>query len=241
MTSTKTTKKSPAASAAKKGGVVTIDEITGGVKNAVVSSPKKAPAFTPYTTKVTDPALIRCFLESGERFVKVDLSLAAALLCGDGIKAILTPDGMGISLQRGVYVNFFTNRRLRKDLGDSYSKDSSRVTAHRKVYDEFKKKERDCMQNGIVYGEFQVVQLPCQCTGLVEQTYIGYVPTPITCPFTAMDDENGMMVEQNHVQFIVNTTFRVKTVDQLEKEKKAAREVTQSYDITKDVDSKDDL
>ncbi len=182
--SNKGLKKSPlAASGAKKGGGVTVEEITAGMKNAVVSPPKKGPAFSPYTTKVTDPALIRCFLEGGERFVEVDLSLAAALMCGDGIKAILTPDGMGISFQRGVYVNFFTNRRLQKDLGDTYSKDSSHVTAHRKVYNEFKKKERDCIQNGIVYGEFQVVQLPCQCTGLVEQTYNGYVPTPIIRPF----------------------------------------------------------
>jgi hypothetical protein len=241
--SNKGLKKSPlAATAAKRGGGVTVEEITAGMKkNAIVSSPKKGPAFTPYTTKVTDPALIRCFLEGGERFVEVDLTLAAAVMCGDGIKAILTPDGMGISFQRGVYVNFFTNRRLRKDLGDTYSKDSSRVTAHRKVYDEFKKKERDRIQNGIVYGEFQVVQLPCQCTGLVEQTYIGYVPTPITCPFTSVDDEDGMVVEQDHVQFIVNTTFRVKTVDQLEKEKKAARAVTQNYNITDDIDSEDDL
>ncbi len=74
-----------------------MEVITAGMKNAIVSSSKKGPAFTPYTTKVTDPILIRCFLEGGERFIKVDLSLAAALMCGDGIKAILTPDGMGIS------------------------------------------------------------------------------------------------------------------------------------------------
>ena len=55
-----------------------------------------------------------------------------------------------------------------------------------------------------------------------------------------VDDEDGMAVEQQHVQVIVNTTFRVKTVDQLEKEKKAARAVTQHYDITEDIDSEND-
>ena len=132
---------------------------------------------------------------------------------------------------------------MRKDLGIDYNKDSSLVSAHRKVYDEFKKRESDQMRNGIVYGEFQVVQLPCQCTGLVEQTYIGYVPTPNTCPTTVTENEDGMKIEVvvNHIQFVVNTTFRVKTVDQLKKEKKAARYVTQSYDITNDIDSEDDI
>ena len=76
---------------------------------------------------------------------------------------------------------------------------------------------------------------------MVEQTYIGYVPTPITCPFTSVDDEDGMVVEQHHVQFIVNTTVRVKTVDQLEKEKKAVRAVTQNYNIINDIDSENYL
>jgi hypothetical protein len=69
------------------------------------------------------------------------MSLAAALMCGDGIQAVLAPDGMIISLQRGVHSSFFTNRRYRKDQGTKNSKDSSSVTSHRKVCDEFKKKE----------------------------------------------------------------------------------------------------
>ncbi len=53
----------------------------------------------------------------------------------------MAPDGMGVSLHRGVYSPFFTSRRFWKDLGVKYNKDSSSVTAHCKVCDEFKKKE----------------------------------------------------------------------------------------------------
>jgi hypothetical protein len=105
-----------------------------------VSYPKKA-AFTTYATKVTDPILVHTFLEGGKFFVKVDMNIAAALNCGDRIKATLTPDAMGISFQRGVYVSFFGNRRLRKDLGNAYSLDSSPISAHGKVWDKFKQKE----------------------------------------------------------------------------------------------------
>jgi hypothetical protein len=150
---------------------------------------------------------------------------------------------MSISLQRGVYSSFFTNRRLRKDLGTTYNKDSSRVTAHHKVCDEFKKKETS-VQNGIVYGECQFVQLPCECTGLVEEVFTGRVQTPITIKFTIITKENGMDVseEQEHIQFMVNKTFRVKTVSQLEKEKKKVVEVTHSgYDIYADYDSEGTL
>jgi hypothetical protein len=121
-----------------------------------------------------------------------------------------------------VYSSFFTNRRLRKDLGNKYNKDSSRVTAHRKVCEEFKKKETST-RNGIVYGECQFVQLPCKCTGLVEEVFTGRVPSPITIPFTVTTIVDGMEVAEteDHIQFMVNKTFRVKTVShQLEKEKK---------------------
>ena len=142
------------------------------------------------------------------------------------VPAVLAPDGMSVSLQRGVYSSFFTNRRFRKDQGTKYSKDSSSVTAHHKVCDEFKKKES--ARNGIVYGECQFVQLPCECTGLVEETFTGRVQTPITIPFPIVTNDNGMGVaeEQDHIQFMVNTTFRVKMVAQVQKEKKNVVEVT---------------
>ena len=86
-----------------------------------------------------------------------------------------------------------------------------------------------------MYGECQYVQLPCECTGLVEETFKGVVPTPITIPFTIVMKENGMDVEeeQDHIQFMLNKTFRVKMVGQLEKEKKKVVEVLhKDYDIS---------
>ena len=213
------------------------------MRGATVTKGAKKPAFTSYSTMVEDPLLIRTVFVDGEQWVEFDMSIAAALLCGDGINAVLASDGWGISLQRGVYSSFFTNRRLRKDLGTTYNKDSSRVTAHHKVCDEFKKKETS-VRNGIVYGECQFVQLPCECTGLVEEVFTGRVQTPITIKFTIITKENGMDVseEQEHIQFMVNKTFRVKTVSQLEKEKKKVVEVTHSdYDIYADYDSEGTL
>jgi len=153
--------------------------------------------------KVQDPILIRTVFVDGEQWVEFDVSIAAALLCGDGINAVLVSEGLGLSLQRGVYSSFFMNRRLRKDLGDKYNKDSNKVTAHRKVCDEFKKKETS-VRSGVVYGECQYVQLPCECTGLVKETFKGVVPTPITIPFTIVMKENGVDVEedQDHIQFM---------------------------------------
>jgi hypothetical protein len=107
------------AAAAKSGNVV--DDLSACFQKAGVSSPKNA-AFTTYSTKVADPILVCTFLESGKFFVDVDMNIAAALTYGDRIKATLTPGSMGISFQRGVYVSFFGNRRLRRDLGNAISK-----------------------------------------------------------------------------------------------------------------------
>ena len=238
---TATKKRTTTAAAATKSGV---DEITSGLNKTKVSvSTPKAPAFTTYSTKVEDPILIRTVFVDGEQYVEFDVSLAAALICGDGINAVLAPDGMSISLQRGVYSFFFTNRCFWKDLGVKYNKDSSSVTAHRhrKVCDGFKKKES--VQNGIMYGECQFVQLSCECAGLVEETFTGRVQTRITIPHTVVTNDIGMQVEevQHHIQFTVNKTFRVKTVLQLEKEEKKVVEVTHSgYDIYADYDSEED-
>jgi hypothetical protein len=219
-----------------------VDSITSGIQGVTVTKGVKKPAFISYSTKVQDPLLIRPVWVDGEQFVEFDVSLAAALLCGDGIEAVLAPDGMSVSLQRGVYSSFFTNRRYRKDQGKKYNKDSSSATAHRKVCDEFKKKES--ARNGIVYGECQFVQLPCECTGLVEETFTGRVPTPVTIPFTTTTIVDGMEVAETeeHVQFMVNKTFRVKMVAQVQKEKRKVVEVTHSdYDIYADYDSEGTL
>jgi hypothetical protein len=92
-----------------------------------------------------------------------------------------------------------------------------------------------------VYGELQIVQHPCQCTGLVKQIYIENVPTNIIIPTTVITNESGMKAdeEQEHIQFITNTTFRVKMMEQVQKEKKAVQQVTK-WDIRGDFYSEDD-
>ena len=95
-----------------------------------------------------------------------------------------------------------------------------------------------------MYGECQFVQLPYECTGFVEETFTGRVQTPITIPFTIVTKENGMdfAEEQDHIQFMVNITFRVKMVAQVQKEKKKVVEVTHSgWDIYADYDSEGSL
>ena len=236
--STKT--KATTAAAATKSGV---DKIASGLNNTKVGTTPKAPVFTSYSTKVQDPILICTVFVDGKQWVEFDVSIAAALMCGDGINVVLVSEGWGTSLQRGVYSSFFMTRHLWKDLGDKYNKDSNKVTAHRKVCDEFKKKETS-VRSGVVYGECQYIQLPCECTGLVERIYKGVVPTPITVPYPVTTNENGMevTVEEEHIQFMLHITFRVKTVSQLEKEKKKVVEVTHTnYDIFADYDSEGSL
>ena len=226
---------------AKSGNVDALADLLQGA--TVTKGAAKKPAFTSYSTKVQDPFLIRTVFVDGDQWVEFDVTLAAASLCGDEITVVLVSEGWGISLQRGSYASFFTNRRLRKDLGNKYNKDSDKVTAHRKVCDEFKKKETS-VRSGVVYGECQYIQLPCECTGLVERTFKGVVPTPITVPCTVMTKVNGMDVseEEEHIQFMLHITFRVKTVSQLEKEKKKVVEVTHTnYDIFADYDSEGSL
>jgi hypothetical protein len=238
--------KVPAAAAAPKkapakSGIM--NALTNLLQGATMTKGVKKPAFTSYSTKVEGPLLLCTVFVDGEQWFEFDMSIAAALLCGDGINAVLASDGWGISLQRGVYSSFFMNRRLRKDLGYKYNKDSGRVTAHRKVCDEFKKKETSA-RNGIVYGECQFVQLPCECTGLVEETFTGRDQTPITIPYSVTTLVDGMRVTEteDHIQFMVNKTFRVKMVSHLEKENKKVLEVTHSdYDIYADYDSEGTL
>ncbi len=69
--------------------------------------------------------------------------------------------------------------------------------------------------------------------------YKGYVPTPVTCSYTVMDPNDGMAITTKPIQFVMNTTFKMKALNQLEKEKKAAREDAHSWDITCGEDSED--
>ena len=106
-----------------------VEEITSGPNK----SKAKGSCLHLLLDKVQDPVLIRPVWVNDQQYVEFGMSLAAALMCTDGIQAVLAPDGMSVSLQRGVYSSFFTNRRYRKDQGKKYSKDSSSVTSHRKV------------------------------------------------------------------------------------------------------------
>ncbi len=79
---------------------------------------------------------------------------------------------------------------------------------------------------------------------MVEEVFTGRVPTPVTIPYPTTTIVDGMEVvdSEDHIQFMVNKTFRVKTVSQLEKEKKKVVEVTHNgYDIYADNDSEGTL
>jgi hypothetical protein len=116
------------------------------------------------------------------------------------------------------------------------------VAAHQNVDDNFKAAEANNTRGGLVYGEFQVVQLPEKCTGLDEQSFAGYAPLPFKVPFTVTETVNGVEVvgEWNHMQFVLNMTLRVRTDFQFAKEKNAVHATVQSYDILEEIDSKDD-
>ena len=80
--------------------------------------------------------------------------------------------------------------------------------------------------------------------GLFEETFTGRVPTPVTIPYPTTTIVDGMEVveTEDHIQFMVNKTFRVKMVAQVQKEKRKAVEVTHSdYDIYADYDSEGTL
>ena len=149
---------------------------------------------------------------------------------------------MSIQFQRGVFLSFFMTRRLRKDLNTAYNPDSSMVAAHQNVFNNFKAAEANNTRGGLVYDEFQVVQLPEKCIGLVEQSFAGYAPSPFKVPFTVTETVNGVEVvgERNHMQFVLNMTFRVRTDFQFAKEKKAVRATVQSNDNLEEIDSEDD-
>ena len=94
-------KKVPAAAAAPKKAPAksgNVDALADLLQGATVTKGAKKPAFTSYSTKVEDPLLIRTVFVDGEQWVEFNMSIAAALLCGDGINAVLASDGWGISL-----------------------------------------------------------------------------------------------------------------------------------------------
>ena len=215
----------------KKDGGTDVDDLADQLQGAGVSTKKLAA----YSIAIRDPYCIRTFLEDAIRFVEVDVCFGAAT--GD-VTATLAQDGMSISVSRGVFSSFFSTKRLRMALGDDFEKDSSRTSAHRQVWDDFKKKERP--QNGLVFSnDVQVIKLPHKCTGLVEQSTIEFIPTKVKCtiPGHLMADGVTQVSPTTHRQFVAVTTFKVMTAEQLEKEKKAAKITVSDWDITNEYDS----
>ena len=97
--------KTPKTTAGAKSDVppVNVDSITSGIQGVTETKGVKIPAFTAYISmKVEDPIIIRTVFVDGKQYVEFDVSLAAALMCGDGIQAVMAPGGMSVSLQRGV-------------------------------------------------------------------------------------------------------------------------------------------
>ena len=124
-------------------------------------------------------------------------------------------------------------------MGANYDGDSSHVIAHRQTCDEFKKAERKNIVGGVVYpSKVQTIKIPHKCSGLVEEVAHVYTPsgTVTTETVNAMD---GTITPVIHQQFLAICTFRMVTVDQLEKEKKAVRPVAQNWNMADEYDSDD--
>jgi len=210
-----------------------VNDLADRLQDTTVS--KKAPL---YSTEIKVPHHSKTFLEDGIRYIEVDVCFGAGAQAGE-LKVDLTPDGEHITVQIGSFAPFFGTRRLRKLLGANYDGDSSHVIAHRQTCDEFKKAERKNIVGGVVYpSKVQTIKIPHKCSGLVEQVALIYTPsgTVTTQTVNAMDGTETPVI---HQQFLATCTFRMVTVDQLEKEKKAVRPVAQNWNMADEYDSDD--
>jgi len=88
-----------------------------------------------YSLLLREPYLIRVYLEDGIRFIEVELYVGAGTLTSEKgtINATLTKDGTSLTIHRGVYLSWFSNKRLRQSLGTECDGDSSRVSAQRNL------------------------------------------------------------------------------------------------------------
>jgi hypothetical protein len=139
---------------------------------------------------------------------------------------------MIMSVQIGVLASIFSVRRLRKTLGNFFDGDCSRVSAHRQTSDEFKTGTESDTRNGIVHSKVaQLIPLPLKCSGLVVQQEIHYIPTSVKCSMVVKNHMNNSTTTKIHQQFILLITFRMKTVDRLKEERKAAHTTVQDWNI----------
>ena len=139
---------------------------------------------------------------------------------------------MSMSVQRGVLASIFSVRRLRKTLGNSFDEDCSRVSAHRQTFDNIKTGTESDTRNGIVYSKVaQLILLPLKCSGLVVQQEIHFIPTSVKCSMVVKNHMDNSKTTKSHQQFILLITFRMKTVDQMKEERKAAHTTVQYWNI----------
>lgn len=193
-----------------------------------------APAAN-YSLSLREPYLIRVYLEDSVRYIEVDLYVGAATLTSDKgtINATLTKDGNSLSIQRGVYLTWFGNKRYRQSLGTEYDGDSSRVSAQRNLWEEIKTATKSAIENIFYTDNALTIKLPHRCAGIVQQKEVQFVRTNIVVPVTnAMD-----CTTVNHVQFIATCTFKMKTWEQLSGEKQAIAISVTNFNIADEFDS----
>ncbi len=81
----------PKKAPAKSGNVDALANLLQGA--TVTKGAAKKPAFTSYSTQVQDPFLIHTVFVDSNQWVEIDMTLAAASLCGDGITTVLVSEG----------------------------------------------------------------------------------------------------------------------------------------------------
>ena len=211
--------KAPKTGASTKSG---IDDITAGLSDVTVTSKAR-----PYSVIVTDPYIMRLFHEETYQYIEVDVCFGAGSLPRGSVEGVLSPTGDALLLIRGLFSFFFQPKRLRKMLGTNYNRNSSHVMGQHTSSDLFNMKEK--VLDGVIFGSNpQVIKLPLVCFGGVEQCAAVDNSTDIVCTHTDGSE---------HIQFVTTITFKMTTVSQFQKPKKAVPTTSLSYDINNDNDS----
>ncbi len=154
-----------------------MDDLTDHFKEtSLMQAKKKGPAY--YLILLRSTYMLQCFVEDAVQWIKVD---AGALTSSKGeISETFMPVGMSLALQQGLFFSWFGNKRLRQSMGTRFDGSCSHVTAYHTIWDEFKKAERNQIQDGVVYStNVQLIKLPFKCAGLVQQLDIKFNPTDI--------------------------------------------------------------
>lgn len=195
---------------------------------------KDRPA-TNYSLLLREPYLIRVYLEDSVRWVEVELYTGAGTLTLDrgAINAALTKDESALTIQRGVYLSWFGNKRYCQSLGGDYDGDSSRVSAQCNLWEEIKMATKSAIDNIFYTDNALTIKLPFKCTGIVQQKEVQFVRTNIVVPVRSAMDQSTV----NHVQYIATCTFKMKTWEQLAGEKKAIAMSVSEFNIADQFDS----